>query len=169
MSIKEDYSINKSIFDLNENNGFYTYKEDSFQELNLESYPFYDSDLERVNVLSFIQKIPNYCLDNKQENESIKEKNSTEHKTPQIINNKNDIPKNQKNNKVTTKPVFYSKDKIKQLFNDLKDEKNCEIFSQINSIFEENKEYIDNFINELFRIKRKKSSLIFNENFEKVI
>ena len=105
---------------------------------------------------------------NKEKKENEKKKIKIENEILFDINEEKKDNKNDKKNDnipQKIKSIFYSIEKIKQLFNELK-EGDLNIFKEINSIFEEKQDYIDKLINEFFKIK--KSLLNQNINYEEL-
>ena len=162
----ESDSIIKHIYCCNDYNISSPFNTDSsFQTANFVTYSF-NSNLPEEDELSSNHIIPEHYIIKRPDNNTIQEgKSSTDDKTKPKINNnkKNDIPQIQK---TYNTPVIYNFEKIKNLFNDVHEEN----FAEINQIFEENrvyiKELINELINEIFKIKRKNPLSIIDENYE---
>ena len=103
----------------------------SFPLLSLNTFPFCYSNLPEEDESSSNKKIPELYFINRPDNRELKEKISTDNKTPQKINNIKDIPQNKKCNKEFHMPVFYNNEKIKKLFNELKTIEKFENFEDI--------------------------------------
>ena len=150
--------VKNDIVDLNCINIFSPRSNDNFiQELNLKTDSLNNSFPGEEDDFSLDSKFQDqlYFID-KPENNVINENPSTHYNSLRI------------NNKIWNRPIFYCENKIKQIFNKLKDEGNGEIFSEIISIFDENKNYINEVISELFKIKNQKPSLFLDENSEEL-
>ena len=84
---------------LNEDNECLPINDNSLPLLNLKTFPFYYSNIQEEDESYSNKKIPELYFINRPENRELKEKISTDDKTPQKINIKKDIPQNKKSKK----------------------------------------------------------------------
>ena len=143
---------------LNEDNECLQINDNSLPLLSLKTFPFYYSNLSEEDESYSNKKIPELYFINRPENRELKEKISTDDKTPQKINIKKDIPQNKKSKKEWHMPVCYNNEKITKLFNELKTIEKFENFEDIIQIVEDKKEFLLK--------KRKRTLSISDKDFE---
>ena len=143
---------------MNEYNECFPFNDNSLPLLRLKTFPFYYSNLPEEDESSSNKKIPELYSINRPDNRELKEKISTDDKTPQKINIKENIPQNKKSKIEWHMPVFYNNEKIKKLFNELKTIEKFENFEDIIQIVEDKKEFLLK--------KRKRTLSISDKDFE---